>query len=125
MSTVNTRIKSKHDTTANWNAARGFIPLAGEIIIYDDYETSSEGVNIPSFKVGDGQAYVQDLPFVNDDLRHELRLHTRNGQIHVSPSDRLFWNDKINIDDSGERVSSEGASLRGENLIFSRDYFTH
>lgn len=125
MSTVNTRIKSKHDTTANWNDARGFIPLAGEIIIYDDYETSSEGVNIPSFKVGDGQAYVQDLPFVNDDLRYELRLHTHNGQIHVSPSDRLFWNDKINIDDSGERVSSEGASLQGENLIFSRDYFTH
>lgn len=125
MSTVNTRIKSKHDTAANWNAARGFIPLAGEIIIYDDYETSSEGVNIPSFKVGDGQAYVQDLPFVNDDLRYELRLHVQNGQIHVSPNDRLFWNDKINIDDSGERVSSEGASLQGENLIFSRDYFTH
>ena len=33
----NTRIKSKHDTTANWNAAVGFIPLSGEIIIYDDY----------------------------------------------------------------------------------------
>ena len=30
-----TRIKSKHDTTANWNAAIGFIPLDGEIIIYD------------------------------------------------------------------------------------------
>ena len=36
---VNARIKSKHDTTANWNAATGFIPLAGEIIIYDDYKT--------------------------------------------------------------------------------------
>jgi len=36
MSTINTRIKLKRDTTANWNAARGFIPLEGEVIIYLD-----------------------------------------------------------------------------------------
>ena len=36
---VNARTKSNHDPTANWNAATGFIPLAGEIIIYDDYKT--------------------------------------------------------------------------------------
>ena len=33
--TVNTRIQSKRDSTTNWNAARGFVPLAGEVIIYD------------------------------------------------------------------------------------------
>ena len=38
MSTVNGRIKFKRDTTANWNAARGMIPLEGEIIVYNDYK---------------------------------------------------------------------------------------
>jgi hypothetical protein len=33
---INTRIKLKRDTTANWNAALGFIPLEGELIIYLD-----------------------------------------------------------------------------------------
>ena len=37
--TINTRIQNKRDTTANWNAARGMIPLAGEVIIYTDYKT--------------------------------------------------------------------------------------
>lgn len=60
-----TRIQSKHDTTANWNAAQGFIPLAGEIIIYDDYE-QVDGQNIPGIKIGTGNAYVQDLPFIVD-----------------------------------------------------------
>ena len=126
MSTVNTRIKSKHDTTENWNNARGFRPLEGEIIIYDDYEIDSEGNNIPAFKIGDRSGtYVQDLPFVGDDIRKKLINHINNGEIHVSDSDRAFWNNKINIDDSGERISSEGALLEDENLIFSRDFYWH
>ena len=28
-----------------------------------------KNVTIPAIKIGDGRAYVQDLPFVNDDLR--------------------------------------------------------
>lgn len=27
-----------HDTTENWNALRGFIPIAGEIIVFDDWK---------------------------------------------------------------------------------------
>jgi len=38
---VNTRIQLKHDTTANWNNARGFIPIAGEVIVYDDWQTKT------------------------------------------------------------------------------------
>jgi hypothetical protein len=90
---VNTRIKLKRDTTENWNNARGFIPLRGEVIIYDDYETKTwtemeygeevtKTVNIPNIKVGDGMAYVQDLPFVDQRTReisypeHGLCHHT-------------------------------------------------
>jgi hypothetical protein len=33
--TLNTRILLKHDTPERWNETPSFIPLAGEIIIYD------------------------------------------------------------------------------------------
>ena len=39
--TVNTRIQLKRDTTAHWNQATGFIPLPGEVIIYEDYEVKT------------------------------------------------------------------------------------
>ena len=68
MKEFNTRIKSKHDITANWDNATGFIPLAGEIIIYDDYkqipyvveedgELVTKMLNVPGIKVGTGNGY--------------------------------------------------------------------
>ena len=40
-SKIDTRIQFKRDTTENWNNARGFIPLAGEVIVYTDYEVKT------------------------------------------------------------------------------------
>lgn len=52
------RISNKHDTSANWLTAsnKGFIPLDGEIIIYDD---------LNRVKIGDGSTKVDELPFLN------------------------------------------------------------
>ena len=121
MSDINTRIKAKRDTTANWNHASGFIPLEGEIIVYIDYEVDSEGTKIPAFKVGDGRAYVQDLPFVSDDIRRDLINHINNRDTHVTLSEKEFWNNKVNIDDSVEQTTSEGYSLQDDTLIFNRN----
>ena len=104
------RIQSKHDTTENWNNARGFIPMKGEAIIYEDYEVV-DGVNIPGIKVGDGTTYVQDLPFVGGYERDLLLLHISNASLHVSPEEKEFWNNKINTTDS----------LAGETLILTRN----
>ena len=57
--TINTRVQNKHDIEANWNKAENFIPLAGEIIVYDVDDTHDK----PRFKVGDGSTNVNDLPF--------------------------------------------------------------
>ena len=118
------RIKTKNDTTANWNAASGFVPLKGEIIIYTDYETENVEENgqtvvktIPNMKIGDGSAYVQDLPFVSQNLRDQLNAHIQNGDVHTTPIEKVFWNNKVNIDDS-EEINAE---LVGETLIFTRD----
>lgn len=125
---LNVRIESKHDTTANWNNAIGFIPLPGEIIIYDDYETKTwteqeygetvtKTVNIPNMKIGTGNAYVQDLAFVDQKTREMLIEHINNQDIHTTLEEKLFWNNKVNIDDSQEVIVGE---LEDETLIFNR-----
>ena len=125
---LDVRIRSKHDTTANWNNAKGFIPLAGEIIIYDDYETKTytveeygetvtKTVNIPNIKIGTGNAYVQDLAFVDQKTREILMEHINNQDIHTTLQEKLFWNNKINIDDSEDVLVGE---LSDETLILNR-----
>ena len=57
---IDTRIRHKHDTEANWNKATNFIPLLGELIVYDpDASFSSCRVNM-----GDGVNIVSALPFM-------------------------------------------------------------
>ena len=57
---VKARIQLKKDTEAHWNLARNFVPLAGEPIIY----TVDENHTAPRIKIGDGQTYIADLPFL-------------------------------------------------------------
>ncbi len=129
MREFNTRIKSKHDTTENWNNASGFIPLPGEIIIYDDYKTRTytteeygeqvtKTVNIPGIKIGTGNGYVQDLGFVDDELRDLIMTHIQNEEVHTTLAEKLFWNNKINVDDSEDIISGE---LSDETLILNRN----
>lgn len=104
MDTISARILVRRDTVDNWNANRSFIPLRGEIIVYTDYgkvydELGNE-VNIPWVKIGDGNAYLIDLPFVGDDVRfqilHALRNHTDDTEVHITQQEREFWNNKLN-----------------------------
>jgi hypothetical protein len=117
MDTVNARIAHRSDTTANWDAARTFIPLRGEIIIYTDHGQMNDGfgntINVPGIKIGDGSAYLIDLPFVGAEERYailqELRAHTGDWSIHVSAEDRTFWNNKLNY------------TINDGNLTFNRN----
>lgn len=115
------RVRMKIDTTENWQKAVDFIPLKGEIIVYSDYatkEVDGQIINIPNFKVGDGLAYGIDLPFVNDDLRDAFSAHISNMNIHVTPAEKDFWNNKVRC--YIETVEDdEGYLVDGENLIFT------
>lgn len=69
------RISNKHGTEMDWLKSvyvqdsngnitdilldQPFIPLSGELIIYDP----DEFYTYPRFKFGDGETYVTDLPF--------------------------------------------------------------
>ena len=48
------RIVQKHDTEDNWKKAINFVPLKGEIIVYDD---------LNKIKIGDGSTKINDLDF--------------------------------------------------------------
>ena len=127
--TVNTRIQLKRDTTEHWNQAIGFIPLPGEVIVYEDYETKTytfeeygeivtKTVQIPNIKIGTGNAYVQDLAFVDEKTRDILMEHIHNQDIHVTLAEKLFWNNKINVDDAEEQITGE---LDEETLVLNRN----
>ena len=106
MDTINNaRICAKRGTTAEWNSERLFVPMRGEIIIYMDHghiqDRQGNTIYVPGVKIGDGSAYLIDLPFVNDDVAYgileELRQHTGNQVVHITQSEREFWNNKLNV----------------------------
>lgn len=116
MDHIKGRILATRDTTENWNEYRDFIPMKGEIIIYTDHDQMDDGfgnmIDVPGIKIGDGHAYLIDLPFVGNDVRYqiiqELREHTGNPYIHVTPEEKTFWNNKLNY------------TVNNETLIFTR-----
>lgn len=57
---INGRIQHKHDIEENWLKATNFIPLIGELIVYDPDSSHTKA----RFKIGDGQTLVNDLPFL-------------------------------------------------------------
>jgi hypothetical protein len=61
--TISARIQHKHDIEANWQKATNFVPLAGEIIIYDPDIDSGGTYHFERFKIGDGSTPVNDLMF--------------------------------------------------------------
>ena len=71
---IRARQQQKHDIEANWLLAgnKGFVPLEGEIIVYDKDENNS---NI-RLKVGDGVTTVTNLPFYVLEEIEETRRKT-------------------------------------------------
>ena len=62
--TIKSRIQQKHDIEANWIKAVNFIPMMGELIVYDPDASHDEC----RLKIGDGQTLVNNLPFIEDRL---------------------------------------------------------
>lgn len=83
-------------TTAYWDSV-SYTPAAGELVIYTDYqskEVDGKTVYIPGIKVGSGNGYVQDLAFISEAQSAALIAHIQDLTIHVTSSEKAFWNDK-------------------------------
>lgn len=83
-------------TKAEWAQQISLVSEFGSLYIYTDYR-QEDGVNIPAMKIGDGMAYVVDLPFFSTG---------------VTEQDRQRWDNK---------VSAFISPLDPENVIFSTD----
>lgn len=59
---IKTRIQNKNDTSENWAKTVNFVPLKGEIIIYND---------TLQFKIGDGTSLLSQLEFVDKEFTTE------------------------------------------------------
>ena len=100
-STISSHIRA--GTTATWNSDLTYIPSRGQMIIYIDAQTV-DGETYPGYKVGDGLAYLADLPFQNDDLRAILEDHLNNAIMHVTSSERATWNNKVSASYGNETL---------------------
>ena len=82
-------------TTEEWRQTPRLISEKNALYIYSDRDVetdpvSGQDINVPGIKVGDGTTYLIDLPFVDDIIRE----HIRNTDIHITPQERDFWNNK-------------------------------
>ena len=82
------------------------------LYIYTDHKktlnTKGDAVWVPGLKLGDGKAYVIDLPFLNDsDSEYYFTEHIHDKVIHVDVDDRSFWDNKLSVE------------LQNENLILT------
>ena len=85
-------------TTEYWNDKPQLIPKKDTIIIYTDYQSKEEEgniINIPGIKIADGSAFLIDQPFVDEDIRKVINSHINNSDIHITPQEREFWNNKV------------------------------
>ena len=58
------------------------------------------------------------MAFVDEKTRDILMAHIQNHDIHVTLQEKVFWNNKINVDDAEEQISGE---LEDETLILNRN----
>ena len=102
-------------TSEEWIEAGRNISQAGVLYIYSDGYELDDGqhTKIPRIKIGDGLAYISDLPFFDEKLRLDLSSHIDNFDIHVSLAEKRAWWNKLNIDDEQEIV--DGALMLNRN----------
>lgn len=97
-----------YQTTEQWNSTPSTISEAGALYIWADYKQNEQGEDIPGVKIGDGKAYIIDLPFIDDIYAQ----HIADEIIHVTQEDRDRWDNKVTCFIS---------ALDNENLIFTKD----
>lgn len=84
------------------------------LVVYTDYQSYEDEqgniVYVPGFKIGDGNAYLIDKPFVGEADSKLLRKHLEDTGVHIQPGEREFWNKKLNYEEP-----------EGDLLIFTRN----
>ena len=118
MAEAKLRIKLKHDTEANWLKATTFVPIEGELIIYDVDSTHS----VPRFKVGDGVKVVGDLPFVDKDFAKLGENNTFTGTNSFTDLLNVASSDFDPANKMGDKLVLHSNKLTYWDGDYARDY---
>lgn len=91
------KLSAKFGTTAYWSKQTSLVSEKDCLYVYIDWKTKTvDGaeVDVPGFKIGDGMAYVVDLPFTaaNED---SLTEHMADTIVHITAAERNNWNNKV------------------------------
>lgn len=89
----------KFDTTENWKAS-GEVSEEHVIYVFTDYKEDPDGNAIAGIKLGDGKAYIIDLPFLDS----IAAAHAADTDIHITAEEREYWNNKNRAYAYGETV---------------------
>lgn len=108
--TIKGRFIQKHDTETNWLKATNFIPLEGELIIYDADATYT----YPRFKVGDGVTLVNDLPFSAKNPDWDEIDETSPSYIQ----NKTHWSKIINLEYTNDALAFEYIPLDDSRTIY-------
>lgn len=93
---INQKLTVVAMTKQQWESENRQTSQNGVLYVTTDYKTvTKDGTtyNIPAFKLGDGNAYVVDLPYATVDEETFLS-HVNDKVIHITQAEREFWNNK-------------------------------
>ena len=77
-------------TTAEWDLDPSEQSQKNTFYVYSDH-LLSDGTQIPGIKIGDGNAYIADLPFIDDIFINHINDNIR----HITEEERTRWNNKV------------------------------
>ena len=133
-----TRICNKHDLEANWQATTNFVPLQGELIIYDrEIGLDGELLEIPvgrttpyayeRLKIGDGITPVNELPFIDETILLPAARVSYNNLLlsdlldtylfSIDYNSLAFDTSEIVIDTSAETSAILGKAIIGKMIL--------
>lgn len=97
-------------TTDEWNLDPSQMSQKNTFYVYSDHMTS-DGKLIPGIKIGDGKAYIADLPFIDDIFINHINDNVR----HITQEERESWNNKVRA--YYEQDDLKIAPVEGEELL--------
>lgn len=85
------------DTSAHWETQVHLVSEEGAIYVYLDktYDAPGADITAPSIKIGDGLAYVVDLPFQDELISDEVMQRIAEQTGGVTEAEREMWNNKV------------------------------
>ena len=60
------------------------------LVVYTDANQLPSGQYVPNFKIGDGNNYLINLPFTDDELRYLIENHLQDEVRHITQEEREF-----------------------------------